>query len=425
LPPGLGLEGDTYNNRNTTGTMTSTEAITAYGHYSASGLAPIVGGGVTSFGTQDEAQNVGPNEEGDGPREPMGAAAAQDIISGESYVEIPRQSSNLFVNDFDFSNNSSAAASRLGDLLGTIGKLRPGDIGFEVNGHGQVRLTFSANARDLIRKALALPGLDAGMRGLLEAALGTGAAKWMRPGPMGFEVGDGAGIGNPALGAQYFPWGPAGVFGRPGMAESLIPLWGSIRSLLNDLYEGRLGWAAADGLFVGLDLTLAGKLLTEPLKLGIRDFLRSEAAAATEEGAKAVGGKGVQAGAAELGKAADAGEKAAQEAARAAEMAGKPKPKVNISAYETAANGGKHSGFLRNYLGESPEELRRGIASLQKQIAEHRDKIANPEKYIPNFKQLDPRQQAALLGKKWPSDIHRLQEQLEMLQELLRRITGG
>jgi hypothetical protein len=81
-----------------------------------------------------------------------------------------------------------------------------------------------------------------------------------------------------------------------------------------------------------LDLTIIGKLLTEPLKLGIRDFLRSEAAAATEEGAKAVGGKGVQAGAAELGKAADAGEKAAQEAARAAELAGKPKPRAEVPA---------------------------------------------------------------------------------------------
>jgi hypothetical protein len=167
------------------------------------------------------------------------------------------------------------------------------------------------------------------MRGLLEAALG-GSAKNMHAGGPGFMVGDGAGIGNPALGAQYFPWGPAGVFGRPGTAESLIPLWGSIRSLLNHLYEGRLGWAAADALFVGLDLTIVGKLLTEPLKLGVRDFLRSEAAAATEEGAKAVGGKGVQAGAAELGKAADAGEKAAQEAARAAELAGKPKPRVEL-----------------------------------------------------------------------------------------------
>jgi len=64
---------------------------------------------------------------------------------------------------------------------------------------------------------------------------------------------------------------------------------------------------------------------------------------------------------------------------------------------EIAESGGKHAGFLKTYQGKSPEELRRGIASLQKQIALHKDKIANPEKHIPNWSSLDPRQQEARL----------------------------
>jgi hypothetical protein len=81
-------------------------------------------------------------------------------------------------------------------------------------------------------------------------------------------------------------------------------------------------------------------------------------------------------------------------------------------ALEVAEAGGRHAGFSRNYQGKQHDELRRGIDSLKKQIAEHKDKIANPEKYIPNWKSLDPRQQKALIDKKWPSDIQRLKKML-------------
>ena len=95
------------------------------------------------------------------------------------------------------------------------------------------------------------------------------------------------------------------------------------------------------------------------------------------------------------------------------------------NAFKAAQAGRKHAGFLKNYAGKSASELKSGIASLQKQIGEHTDKIANPEKYIPNFKQLDPRQQAALLRNKWPSDIARLQEQADILPGLLKLLGGS
>lgn len=88
-------------------------------------------------------------------------------------------------------------------------------------------------------------------------------------------------------------------------------------------------------------------------------------------------------------------------------------------AFEIAAEGGKHAGFLRNYAAKSADELRRGVASLEREIAIHIDKIKNPEKYIEGFKKLDLRQQKALLEKKWPGDIQRQREQLEIVKRLL------
>lgn len=46
--------------------------------------------------------------------------------------------------------------------------------------------------------------------------------------------------------------------------------------------------------------------------------------------------------------------------------------------------------------------------------------IKKPEKYIPNFKNLDPRQQEALINKKWPSDIQRQKEQKQISEGILK-----
>ena len=66
------------------------------------------------------------------------------------------------------------------------------------------------------------------------------------------------------------------------------------------------------------------------------------------------------------------------------------------------------------------KELKKGIASFDKQIALHRDKIANPSKHIKKWHELDPRQQEALINKKWQSDIDRLTEQRDILHDVLK-----
>jgi len=88
------------------------------------------------------------------------------------------------------------------------------------------------------------------------------------------------------------------------------------------------------------------------------------------------------------------------------------------SAFDVAAAGGKHAGFLKNYAGRSPAELDRGINSIERQIAEHEQAIADPTSKIPNFNELDPRQQTALVTRKRPGDIARQREQRQILQRL-------
>ncbi len=77
------------------------------------------------------------------------------------------------------------------------------------------------------------------------------------------------------------------------------------------------------------------------------------------------------------------------------------------SAFNIAKQGGKHKGFLKNNLNRITDELQKGVIKLEKRIAQHQDKIANPSKNIKDWDKLDPRQQQALINKKWPSDIQR------------------
>lgn len=100
-----------------------------------------------------------------------------------------------------------------------------------------------------------------------------------------------------------------------------------------------------------------------------------------------------------------------QGSSKAAEVAGK--------TFRTAKEGGKHGNFYNQYTTKKTEEIQKGIRSIEKQIAEHEDKIANPQKYIENFSKLDPRQQEALINRKWPSDIERQKEQLDILKGIL------
>jgi tetratricopeptide (TPR) repeat protein len=79
----------------------------------------------------------------------------------------------------------------------------------------------------------------------------------------------------------------------------------------------------------------------------------------------------------------------------------------------------KHIKMVRDYLDKSTKEVQKGIISYEKQITLHKDKIANPIKYCPDWDKLDPRQQEALINKKWPTEIKVYEEQKNILQSIL------
>ena len=98
---------------------------------------------------------------------------------------------------------------------------------------------------------------------------------------------------------------------------------------------------------------------------------------------------------------------------------------TNNPVYDAAKNGGKHSGFYKNNVNRSSQEIQKGIQSLEKQIREHERLIKSPEKTMRELNKgdwlkLDPRQQEALLKKKWPSDIIRQREQKNILEGILK-----
>jgi hypothetical protein len=80
----------------------------------------------------------------------------------------------------------------------------------------------------------------------------------------------------------------------------------------------------------------------------------------------------------------------------------------------------KHVKMVKDYLDKPAKEIQKGINSYEKQIAIHKDKIANPTKHYPNWNRLDPRQRDALINKKWPVEIKGYKEQKEILQSILK-----
>jgi hypothetical protein len=93
----------------------------------------------------------------------------------------------------------------------------------------------------------------------------------------------------------------------------------------------------------------------------------------------------------------------------------------NADAYEEALNGGKHAGFLKNYRGRNANEIRKAIRSLQsgkRGIETHLDKLANPTKYVPNWKNLNPQYRQNLIND-WQKEIINAKEQIQILEKLL------
>jgi hypothetical protein len=88
-------------------------------------------------------------------------------------------------------------------------------------------------------------------------------------------------------------------------------------------------------------------------------------------------------------------------------------------ALKVAISQNKHVKMVKDYLDKPAKEIQKGINSYEKQIAIHKDKIANPTKYYPDWDKLDPRQREALINKKWPAEINVYKEQSSALLSIL------
>jgi hypothetical protein len=61
--------------------------------------------------------------------------------------------------------------------------------------------------------------------------------------------------------------------------------------------------------------------------------------------------------------------------------------------------------------------VERGIRTMEKRLEEHRAWIADPSLKLPP--DTDPREIAALVSKKWPADIARIEDEISVLRGLL------
>jgi hypothetical protein len=93
-----------------------------------------------------------------------------------------------------------------------------------------------------------------------------------------------------------------------------------------------------------------------------------------------------------------------------------PAPPVS-DAYEIAKAGGPHHGWLEKQRKLPTVKLLKSIRSLEKQIALHRQWIADPYSKLLADTPLDRIDD--LVQSKWPHDIQRQQEQIAILQGVL------
>lgn len=96
-----------------------------------------------------------------------------------------------------------------------------------------------------------------------------------------------------------------------------------------------------------------------------------------------------------------------------------PATKSANPAYEEALAGGRHAGTLRNYARRSIAEIRKAIEGYERQVALHKQKIANPAQFAEDWERMSAQQQAGLI-KHWQEDIDRNQALADVLRGLLQ-----
>lgn len=110
---------------------------------------------------------------------------------------------------------------------------------------------------------------------------------------------------------------PAHDVGKPGFAESLIPIWGSGREAIHDFQTGHWGWGAVNTALAVTDVFLVKSLVTAGAKIvvkGVAEVAAKEGASVlSKEGAEVLARQTAEKEAAELASKEAAASAAAQE----------------------------------------------------------------------------------------------------------------
>ena len=86
--------------------------------------------------------------------------------------------------------------------------------------------------------------------------------------------------------------------------------------------------------------------------------------------------------------------------------------------FATAQAGGRFSGFLRQLTGMSRQQITNSARTMEKTLAEHQAKIANPAKYMTRDDASNPAMVARAV-KDWEKTVSRIEAQLKIVKDYL------
>lgn len=147
------------------------------------------------------------------------------------------------------------------------------------------------------------------------------------------------------------------------------------------------------------------------LRVGLKVFGKT----ALKTAAKTIGKKAITKTTVELEK--QTAKKVVQETAK-----GTTKQTIKNSmstSTKIAKEGGKHHGQLKEFLKQSPDQLKKTIKSFDKQIKQHQEWIKNPQKKVEQFSTFRKSHQENLIHH-WKQDIARHKELKSIAEDILK-----
>lgn len=91
--------------------------------------------------------------------------------------------------------------------------------------------------------------------------------------------------------------------------------------------------------------------------------------------------------------------------------------KFSDNVYNEAKSGGKFHGAYKQFMSQSDNSLNKSINSLEKQIAEHLEKIKNPELFISNWNEKSEKERQGIIND-WESHLVKNKKTLDITKKI-------